>query len=66
MTITFDGGNGEVDQFIDIAPYSHNPHLKLQMEEYVITSIGLVITKASGATGGTSRLSNVWRRISSR
>jgi SAM-dependent methyltransferase len=38
-------GNGAADQFIDVAPYAHNPHLKLQLGKYVTTSIGLIIRK---------------------
>ncbi len=38
-------GDGSLDQFVDIAPYSHNPHLKLRLGQYVTTSIGLIIRK---------------------
>ncbi len=34
------------DQFIDVPPYKGDPHLKLKLNKYVITSIGLIIQKA--------------------
>ena len=39
------GGQG-LDKHIDIPPYSDNYHLKLQLDKYVTTSIGLAIQKA--------------------
>ena len=45
VEMDWDEGNGSADQFIDIAPYAHNPHLKLQIGKYVTTSIGLIISK---------------------
>lgn len=45
VEMDWDEGNGVADQFIDVAPYAHNPHLKLQIGKYVTTSIGLIITK---------------------
>ena len=38
-------GNGEMDQHIDLPPFAL-PHLKLQVDRYVTTSIGLVVEKA--------------------
>lgn len=34
-----------IDHFVDIPPYSHNPHLKLLLCGYVTTSVGIVIQK---------------------
>jgi SAM-dependent methyltransferase len=45
VEMDWDEGNGVADQFIDVAPYVHNPHLKLQIGKYVTTSIGLIIRK---------------------
>ncbi len=46
--INFSGGVLDGDQYIDIPPYNlNNKHLKLVMDEFVITSIGLVIQKKS-------------------
>ena len=44
--INFSGGILEGDQYIDVPPYNlNNKHLKLIMDKFVITSIGLVIQK---------------------
>ena len=42
-------GDGVADGTIDMPPYTHNPHLKLQLGAYVTTSIGLIVRKASPA-----------------
>ncbi|MBL6081782.1 hypothetical protein JMJ56_27750 [Belnapia sp. T18] len=34
-----------LDSYVDVPPYNHNPHLKLQLMGYVSTSVGLVITR---------------------
>lgn len=34
-----------VDQFVDVPPYTENPHLKLMLESFVTTSAGLVIRR---------------------
>ncbi len=41
----FNPGSDPVDTHIDAPPYSASPHLKLQLGQYVTTSIGVVITK---------------------
>lgn len=38
-------GGSPVDNFIDAPPYGLSPHLKLELANYVVTSIGLIITK---------------------
>jgi len=44
--INFSGGVLPFDKHIDVAPYNtDDKHLKLVMDQYVITSIGLVIQK---------------------
>ena len=43
--INYSYGNQKVDKYIDIPPYGFSPHLKLLLEDYVITSIGLIITR---------------------
>lgn len=35
------------DFFVDVAPYSPEPHLKLKVANYVVTSVGLIIQKAA-------------------
>lgn len=41
----FNPGKEPVDQHIDAPPYSSSPHLKIKLEGYVSTSIGLIVTK---------------------
>ena len=38
-------GDGAIDAHIDLPPYAL-PHLKLQVGQYVTTSIGIVVQKA--------------------
>lgn len=45
MPITFDSGDSELDRFIDLPPYSSDPHLKLQLLRWVSTSFGMVVRK---------------------
>ncbi|WP_161991110.1 class I SAM-dependent methyltransferase [Rhizobium sp. rho-13.1] len=40
-------GDSEVDQYVDIAPFRHDPHLRLQLEGYTTTSIGIVIQRCA-------------------
>ncbi|MGH9343830.1 MAG: class I SAM-dependent methyltransferase [Terriglobia bacterium] len=39
-------GNGIADNLVDIFPYDYKVYLRLQLHQYVITSIGLIIKKA--------------------
>jgi REP element-mobilizing transposase RayT len=34
------------DRYVDVPPYRHDPHLKLRVESFVTTSIGLIIEAA--------------------
>jgi hypothetical protein len=34
-----------LDGFVDVPPYTHNPHLKLKLLGYVATSVGIVVTR---------------------
>jgi len=47
MPITFDSGDSELDRFIDLPPYSSDPHLKLQLLRWVSTSFGMIVRKKS-------------------
>lgn len=38
-------GNGLVDNCLDVYPYDHKIHLRLELCRYVVTSIGLIIRK---------------------
>jgi hypothetical protein len=44
-------GYGEVDRYIDVAPYRDERHLKLALEGYAATSIGVIIRKGGGQPG---------------
>lgn len=43
--LNFNIGDGNVDKYIDIPPYSISPHIKLELSGYVVTSIGLIIRR---------------------
>lgn len=45
VEIDYEGGSQPFDNYIDVAPYKQNPHLKLVLAAYVITSIALIIKK---------------------
>lgn len=51
IELDFDLGNGPADYYVDRPPYHSAPHLKLHLDRYVSTSIGLIVQKA-GATSG--------------
>jgi SAM-dependent methyltransferase len=45
IQLNLDAGDGMADRHVDLPPYTHNPHLKLQIETYIVTSIGLIIER---------------------
>lgn len=47
MAFNFELGDQPADQHIDVAPYSSNTHLKLQIAKWVTTSFGLLIKKVA-------------------
>lgn len=47
LGMNWERGQTEIDRFVDVPPYSHDPHLKLQLGQYTTTSIGLIIRKCS-------------------
>ncbi|MGB5975531.1 MAG: methyltransferase domain-containing protein [Nodosilinea sp.] len=66
LPINFDVGETELDNYVDLPPYSRNKHLKLMIsEKYVTTSIGFVIIKGHNSAEqlqGFEQLS-LWSRI---
>ena len=36
-----------IDHHVDIPPYHHNPHLKILLEKYVTTSVGITIKRSA-------------------
>lgn len=47
IQVDYRTGNQPADQIIDLPPYAVTPHLKLQVFQFVVTSIGLVIVKGN-------------------
>lgn len=45
INIDWNYGGDDLDYFVDIPPYTHNPHLKLRIADFTVTSIALVINK---------------------
>jgi SAM-dependent methyltransferase len=43
--LNFDPGREPLDRYIDVAPYRDEPHLKLALQGYATTSIGVIIQK---------------------
>jgi SAM-dependent methyltransferase len=50
IELDFSEGNGTYNRFVDVPPYRSDPHLRLLISDYVCTSIGLIIRKASSAS----------------
>jgi Methyltransferase domain len=42
----FNSGTAPLDRYIDVAPYRAEPHLKLALEGYASTSIGIIVQRA--------------------
>lgn len=34
-----------IDGYVDVPPYTHNPHLRLQLDQFVTTSVGIFVRK---------------------
>ncbi|MBO1578123.1 SAM-dependent methyltransferase [Bacillus sp. XF8] len=45
VDIDYSVGTGSIESYVDVPPYKQNPHLRLQLAQYVSTSIGLIIQK---------------------
>lgn len=45
MEFNFNLGEQPLDQHIDMPPYSHEEHLKLQIMQWAVTSFGLIVRK---------------------
>lgn len=62
ISVDFDPGNGVADRYIDVPPYG-DVHLKLQIEKFQVTSLGLIITKSRQAGARKGRLTRRIRRL---
>ncbi len=49
MVLNFNQGDQPIDRHIDLPPYAAENHLKLRIEQWVVTSIGLTIVKGGAA-----------------
>jgi hypothetical protein len=45
VILNLNGGNLPLDHYIDVPPYTSDKHIKLQLDRFVTTSIGLIIRK---------------------
>jgi SAM-dependent methyltransferase len=45
LDLNFNTGSLELDQYVDLPPYNHDRHIKLQLLGYTTTSIGIVVKK---------------------
>ncbi len=45
FAFNFNAGNSPMDKHIDLPPYKASPHIKLQLSNYSITSIGIIVQK---------------------
>lgn len=49
LTLNFELGQLPLDRHVDVPPYRHDSHLKLQIGKWVTTSFGVVIRKGANA-----------------
>ncbi|ESQ91131.1 hypothetical protein ABENE_10765 [Asticcacaulis benevestitus DSM 16100 = ATCC BAA-896] len=43
--LSFYPGSHQLDQYVDLPPFSNDPHLRLELAGYASTSIGIIVTK---------------------
>lgn len=53
--IKLDAGDQPLDRYVDLPPYDADTHLKLELEQFVTTSFGIVIRKRGGEAASGSR-----------
>lgn len=61
IEVDFDAGSGPADRYVDVPPW-HGPHLKLQVGEFVSTSLALVIRASPSSPSRRRR----WHRAARR
>lgn len=47
ISLDYSEGDGPADRHVDVPPYTQSPHLRLQLEGFVSTSIGLIVQRAA-------------------
>lgn len=45
LPLRLDSGNGFLDEWVDVPPFRDNVHLRRQLEEFSVTSVGLIVVK---------------------
>lgn len=45
LPLSLNPGAGELDRHVDLPPYKQEPHLRLMLDRYVTTSIGLIVRR---------------------
>lgn len=45
IELNFNPGSGVLDRYVDVPPYSSDQHVKLQIENFYCTSIGIIVCK---------------------
>lgn len=58
LTVNFSLGDQPLDHHIDVPPYSHDTHLKLELSGHVTTSFGILVRKGTQEKP-TSRLKQI-------
>lgn len=48
--IDWNTGAGPVDRYLDMPPYRHDPHLKMMLNGFVTTSIGIIVRKGTATS----------------
>jgi len=43
--LNFNPGSAPVDRYVDLPPYRPEPHLRLRLDRYVVTSFGLIVRR---------------------
>ena len=46
FALNLNPGSGTLDRYVDLPPYKQEPHLRLQLMNYVATSLGLIVRRA--------------------
>ncbi len=45
LPLDFDAGSGVLDHWVDVPPFLEHVHLRRQLEEFSVTSVGLIVIK---------------------
>ncbi len=45
LPLNLNPGGGALDRYVDLPPYRHEPHLRLKLDRFVLTSIGLAVRR---------------------